>query len=433
MAGITVFVRHADAVLEFAAFDDTLVGRFYNEHLKNRADLAPIADKRLYRERDGEVVVAGDELQFYKDRRDAKTVSFILQSPPIAPSAAVAAGAPSAAIATSIAMAKRAMVTDILLARGIAAKKEVLTRAFVAFGTELENALKFNAEDGIVETYNKAKQCPGSTTLAEFQREGYQPIGILDSKSPIITVVHEGLPFVVKPLKDEEIERQRILDARIRALGGHAAVGGVWIAPDAPESLPPFRLVDYNDKSYLITPCYGTALSKCGAFPATVVSIFFRNIIKVLRFLHGLGLAYCDLKPDNVCLKGDGNCILVDLGSIAQFGEPAMTTIGFLPVDMAHPPFVASEGLDYWLFAMFVWSISGLEPVKDAAGNIVRSRSASPKRAGKSKPQRLTDERTPAAVTREALLACLLSDVHDGFLDKVVYEELLLCLRPYMA
>jgi hypothetical protein len=433
MAEVLVFVKDGANVIKFKASQEMYVGDMLNDHLKTRTDIERFCDKQLLRVSNGEFVVHGRKLKLYvdEDAEGDKTVSFNLQLPTsAAPPPAGIVGASSVADADAIdmmvAMKNRAKIQAILTANGIAVQERILKRAFVTFGSELENALKFKEDAGIVETYNKAKQCPGSVTLSEFQRQGYQPIGLLDGKSPIITVVHESLLFAVKPLKVEEIERQRTLDARIRALGGHAAPGGVWITPDAPEALSPFRLLDYNDKTYLISPCYRTTLSKCGAFHAKVVSIFFRSILGAFRHLHRLGLAYCDLKPDNVCLKEDGNCVLVDLGSIAQFGEPAMTTIAYLPSDMANPPFVASEELDYWLLARFVWCISGLKPVKNAKGEMRSSSAKQPK-------PRHTEEQNPVAVTREELIECLRSDVADDFLENDVFEELLSCLRRYMA
>jgi hypothetical protein len=100
MAEITVVVRHADRFSDFKAFEDMAVWRFFNEHIRECEDLAPIGDKRLYHERTGDVVEAGDKLQSYISvgKDGVKFVSFILGPPPIAPSAAVGVGAPSVVV-----------------------------------------------------------------------------------------------------------------------------------------------------------------------------------------------------------------------------------------------------------------------------------------------------------------------------------------------
>jgi hypothetical protein len=57
---------------------------------------AVLAGKALYRAGDGTVVVPDKELQLYKDDEGDKTVSIILQPPPIPTHLSDAAGMPSA-------------------------------------------------------------------------------------------------------------------------------------------------------------------------------------------------------------------------------------------------------------------------------------------------------------------------------------------------
>jgi hypothetical protein len=71
------------------------VGDFITDHLTGQHGIVLTADKHLYRESDGNVVVAGKKLKSYVDVDEDgdKTVSFILGPPPIATSAAGTAGA----------------------------------------------------------------------------------------------------------------------------------------------------------------------------------------------------------------------------------------------------------------------------------------------------------------------------------------------------
>jgi hypothetical protein len=73
-----------------------LVLTFIKDRLKIEIPPAAIAGKALYRASEGKVVVPGKKLQFYKDDEGDKTVSFILQPPPIATHRSDAAGVPSA-------------------------------------------------------------------------------------------------------------------------------------------------------------------------------------------------------------------------------------------------------------------------------------------------------------------------------------------------
>jgi hypothetical protein len=65
-----------------------LVYNFIETYLKAKLTEEALTGKTLYRESDGKVVVAGKELQFYKDDEGDTTVSFILKAPPITTSAA---------------------------------------------------------------------------------------------------------------------------------------------------------------------------------------------------------------------------------------------------------------------------------------------------------------------------------------------------------
>jgi hypothetical protein len=76
------------------------VGDFITDHLTGQHGIVLTADKHLYRESDGNVVVAGKKLKSYVDVDEDgdKTVSFILKAPPITTSAAGTAGAPTAVV-----------------------------------------------------------------------------------------------------------------------------------------------------------------------------------------------------------------------------------------------------------------------------------------------------------------------------------------------
>lgn len=64
------------------------------------------------------------------------------------------------------------------------------------------------------------------------------------------------------------------------------------------------------------------------------------GLASALHVLHGLGLAHCDVKPENVMLRADGVPVLVDLAAVTPFGEtPFETTSDWILPE----PGVASE------------------------------------------------------------------------------------------
>lgn len=57
-------------------------------------------------------------------------------------------------------------------------------------------------------------------------------------------------------------------------------------------------------------------------------------VLSALEHIHSKGLAYCDVKPDNVMVSPSGEVRLIDLGAVRRFGDEASDTYGtegFLP------------------------------------------------------------------------------------------------------
>ena len=79
--------------------------------------------------------------------------------------------------------------------------------------------------------------------------------------------------------------------------------------------------------------------------------LVWEHIREALEQLHAKGFAYSDIKPGNICLTEDGaSTVLIDLGSVARFGERTSSTQAYVPRDMARGR--ASVALDWWMLAM---------------------------------------------------------------------------------
>eukprot|EP00304_Pavlova_gyrans_P013522 CAMPEP_0206041744 /NCGR_PEP_ID=MMETSP1466-20131121/6144_1 /ASSEMBLY_ACC=CAM_ASM_001126 /TAXON_ID=44452 /ORGANISM="Pavlova gyrans, Strain CCMP608" /LENGTH=597 /DNA_ID=CAMNT_0053416447 /DNA_START=116 /DNA_END=1905 /DNA_ORIENTATION=- len=67
-----------------------------------------------------------------------------------------------------------------------------------------------------------------------------------------------------------------------------------------------------------------------GPYPPQITRLYAAQIILALDHLHGHGLLYRDLKPDNVLLGPHGRCVLTDLGTVrsmrgdGSFGSTAL-------------------------------------------------------------------------------------------------------------
>ena len=101
---------------------------------------------------------------------------------------------------------------------------------------------------------------------------------------------------------------------------------------------PPFvRLLDhmyFKEHLLIVTELLGDSLeeylrfktieSTGGCFSPAVQAAQLTQLLEALEFMHNLGIAHCDVKPDNICVKvNDPSVIkLIDFNSCKCSGEP---------------------------------------------------------------------------------------------------------------
>lgn len=147
--------------------------------------------------------------------------------------------------------------------------------------------------------------------------------------------------LVVKPLLPAEA---RCIEA-FRAALLEAAVA-------LNEHVVPFELWHRDTKDFIIMPKQAATLSSFPWLAPASAAVLLAHLVEGLRFMHALGFAHCDVKADNVCVSQSGACVLVDLGSVARFGEAAQSTRPYLPTDV-YPSdgarVVSSRALDAYM------------------------------------------------------------------------------------
>jgi len=77
-----------------------------------------------------------------------------------------------------------------------------------------------------------------------------------------------------------------------------------------------------------------------GPLPVDLAIAYVLAVLPAFRYLHDLGLAYNDFKPDNVMLQG-GDVKLIDLGAVTRLGDSSPVLFG---TDGYQAPEVASQG-----------------------------------------------------------------------------------------
>ena len=111
-----------------------------------------------------------------------------------------------------------------------------------------------------------------------------------------------------------------------------------------------------TDKNLMMMPLYQNTLEmflmadgdKC------VPIQLYKEIKVAIDYLHSKNYAHMDIKPANICMN-DGKIILIDLQSIAPFGEKTYSTNAYLPLELIPQNInftISSKETDYWMLAM---------------------------------------------------------------------------------
>ena len=102
----------------------------------------------------------------------------------------------------------------------------------------------------------------------------------------------------------------------------------------------------------MLMPRYGASLEHLPALSGESTRVLWDSIGGALRGLHALGFAHMDVKPANICLAGAQGFVLVDLGSVAPFGDSTATTAPYVAADFPGAMRCSSARADWWQLAM---------------------------------------------------------------------------------
>ena len=119
--------------------------------------------------------------------------------------------------------------------------------------------------------------------------------------------------------------------------------------------------------SYIYEKTNTVARNAAGGFEMSAVKFYAANVILAFRHLHKKGIAYRDLKPENLLLDSNGYVKVIDFGFAKKFPylkggdrmEKTYTLCG-TPEYLA-PEIVMSKGydkcVDYWAYGCFVYEL----------------------------------------------------------------------------
>ena len=208
------------------------------------------------------------------------------------------------------------------------------------------------------DAYEQTENLPQTATEVDLKVDGYTVNGNYNAGNDDFIILHKGLfCYLLKTMTKRESTRATILLGSIQDLRKRDPNLAI-------PNLTNFELRHIRDKHFMIMPQYISTLEVVPALSLEAGIEVYNQMALALEFLHGLPGHYnhMDVKPSNICITGDGQLVLIDLGSVVQLGEKSESTRVYVPRDFQQRSpqnptsneYVAGESNDWWMLAMTI-------------------------------------------------------------------------------
>ena len=171
-------------------------------------------------------------------------------------------------------------------------------------------ALHEQNADSALQIYEQTLALPQTSTEAMLKIEGYELNGPWQTGNDNIVICFKNtVPHLLKALTPKEITRGSSLFAVLKAQGQ----GNPFVTT--------FEIRQHGRKAFMIMPYYPSTLEHIKTLSVEDGLRLFRQIRSAVDFLHALNYNHMDIKPANICVRENGDFVLVDLGSVALKGQ----------------------------------------------------------------------------------------------------------------
>lgn len=223
--------------------------------------------------------------------------------------------------------------------------------------------------------------CHGLYQISGFLSSGGFGITYLakDSLSREVVVKECFVPTFCRRSRTNVVARSETNKANLqRAIGSFRAEAHILAALSHPNIVRVHQVFDDNDTAYMaLDHIKGHDLQqivdeKKASLSPEQIATLARKLILAVGHIHNHGLLHCDISPDNVCVREDGEPVLIDFGSARKIdangcGQQA----GFVLVKDGYSPYELYAAADecgaysdiYALGATLYHAISGAVPV----------------------------------------------------------------------
>lgn len=111
-----------------------------------------------------------------------------------------------------------------------------------------------------------------------------------------------------------------------------------------------YNFVNHGSEGFIVMEYVGGKTLKDirkerGGLPVAEAIAYIHRILGAFSYLHGLGLVYCDFKPENVMLEGD-DVKLIDMGGVRRIDDPdgdIYGTVGYTAPEAGEGPTVVTD------------------------------------------------------------------------------------------
>ena len=208
------------------------------------------------------------------------------------------------------------------------------------------------------DAYEQTEILPQTETEADLMVDGYTVNCNFSSCNDAFIILHQGWNcYLLKSMTNKESTRATELLRSIEDLRERNPNLAI-------PNLTKFELRHIRNKHFMIMPHYTNTLEILSAITVKAGIDLYNQVALALEFLHGMPEHYnhMDVKPSNICITGNGQLVLIDLGSVVQLGEKSESTRVYVPRDFqprspqnpTSNEYVAEESNDWWMLAMTI-------------------------------------------------------------------------------
>jgi len=208
-----------------------------------------------------------------------------------------------------------------------------------------------------------------------------KPIGRGGSGDLYLVRRDDGMHLVLKVIRKMEnegelngIEQCRAVASRIPGLVPVLKAGKLPDGRLCYAMAPADNLADWPDYE---PDSLTNRIRRDGKIPPDEVLDIAEAVLGTIRSLHAVGLAHCDIKPENILFL-EGRPMLADFGLISETGDRPSGglagTIGFIPPEMVENPcYYKPQACDLYALGKVVycaWSGADVKDYPSVPGNV---------------------------------------------------------------